>query len=257
MWCQWVIEGAHFVEQLEGVVEAAGAAEGEYEIGVVDGGRREAESGHPEENGVRGGGKVEVGGVDVEEEGEGGAVGGDAVGEHVVEEGRGVGGAAGLGERRHGRGVGGGGGRARGRREAHAAEHAERRVAVAVPRKRRQEAVVVVEGVRRRRRDGGGVWGRRGGVRAVRAGEETAELAHGRAHRGGHRGGGGCGCGRPCAGGHRGWRRQRRNEFAARMRRRNEGRRREAEAAHGSGLRGGLEDGEIWASTVVARQTDS
>lgn len=116
MWCQRVIESAHFVEQLEGVVEAAGAAEGEDEIGVVDGGRREAEPGHPEEHGVRGGGKVEVGGVDVQEEGEGGAVGGDAVGEHVVEEGRGVSGAAGLGERRHGGGVGGGGGRARGRR---------------------------------------------------------------------------------------------------------------------------------------------
>jgi hypothetical protein len=41
--------------------------------------------------------------------------------------------------------------------------------------------------VRRRRRDG--IWARRGGVRTMRAGEETPELAHGRAHRGG------CGCG--------------------------------------------------------------
>lgn len=151
MWCEWVIEGAHFVEQLEGVGQAAGAAEGEDEVGVVDGGRREAQAGHPEEHRVRGGGEMEVRGVDVEEEREGGPVGGDAVGEHVVEEGRCVGGAPGLGECGHGGGVGDDGGRAGRGGEAHAAEDAERRVAVAVPRERVQEAVVVVEGVRRRR----------------------------------------------------------------------------------------------------------
>lgn len=43
----------------------------------------------------------------MEEAGEDGAVVVDAMGEHVIEEGRGVGGAAGLGERRHGGDVGG------------------------------------------------------------------------------------------------------------------------------------------------------
>lgn len=219
MRCQWVVEGAHFVEQPDGVREVAGATEGVDEVEVVDGGRREAEAGHPEEHGVRGVGEVEVGGVYVQEEGEGGAVGGDVVGEHVVEEGRGVGGAAGLGEGPHGGGVGDGCGCAGGRGEAHAAEHAERRVAVTILREHGQEAVVVVEGARRGG-GGGGVRGRRGGgAWAVGAGEESAERAHGRAHHGVQRSGGGGG--RPCAGGHRGWRGRgdaeeaKRNEFAA------------------------------------------
>jgi hypothetical protein len=100
-----------------------------------------------------GGGGVGVGGVDVEE-GEDGPVGADAVGELVIKEGHGVGGALGLGERGHGGGVGDGGGRVGGGRETHAAEHAERRVSVAVPRERGQEVVLVVEGARRRRGDG-------------------------------------------------------------------------------------------------------
>jgi hypothetical protein len=145
---------------------------------------------------VRGAGEVEVGGVDVEEEGEGGAVGSDSLGEHVVEEGRGVGGAAGLGERGHGGGVGDGDGRAGRRGEAHAAEHAKRPVGIAVLREGGEEAVVVVEGVRWRIGGGGGGGG---GVRAVGTREEAAE----RAHRGGQLSG--AGCGRPCAGGHRGW----------------------------------------------------
>jgi hypothetical protein len=122
VWCERVIEGAHFVEQLERVGKAVGAAEGEDEVGVVDWGWREAEAGHPEEDRVRGGGEVEVGGVDMEEEGE-----------------RGVGGAAGLGERGHGGGVGDD----RGRRRA-------RRGACGGAREGRKEAVVFVEGVRRR-----------------------------------------------------------------------------------------------------------
>lgn len=192
-----VIEGAHFVEQLERVREAARAAEGEDEVRVVDGSRGKAEAGHPDEDGVRGRREVEVGGVDVEEEGEGAPVGGDAIGEHVVEEGRGVGGAAGLGERRHGGGVGGGRGRARRGGVAHAAEHPQRRVAVAVAGEGIQEAVVVVEGVGRGGEGGGGGGGGLG------AGKEVAERAHGPAHRGGQwRGGGGGGGGRPCAGRH-------------------------------------------------------
>ena len=71
----------------------------EDEVGVVDGAGADAEAGHPVQHGEAGGGEAEVGGVDVEEERVGAAVGRHAVREHVVEERRGVGGAAGLGER--------------------------------------------------------------------------------------------------------------------------------------------------------------
>jgi hypothetical protein len=78
--CERVIEGAHFVERLEGVGKAVGAAEREDEVGAVDWGWREAEAGHPEQDRVRDGEEVEVGGVDMEE-GECGTVGGDALDE--------------------------------------------------------------------------------------------------------------------------------------------------------------------------------
>jgi hypothetical protein len=183
VWCERVIEGAHFVEQLERVGKAVGAAEGEDEVGVVDWGWREAEAGHPEEDRVRGGGEVEVGGVDMEEEGE-----------------RGVGGAAGLGERGHGGGVGDDRGRAGGRGEAHAAEHAK-------AARRRLYSWRVCDGGRR---GGGG-----DGVRTVGAREEAAE----RAHHGGQLSGAGC----ACADSHRGrrpevLRKPRASNFAAGMR---------------------------------------